>query len=164
MSGERAEPLWYAREVTTLSFDWLPFDRLSGREVHDVLQLRQRVFVVEQTCAYLDADGADPQCWHGLGRQGDQLVATARLVPPGLKYVEPAIGRVVTAPEARKSGVGRALMVSAIAQVKRSFPGQDIRLGAQRYLEKFYASLGFEVDGEPYDEDGIPHIEMVRRN
>lgn len=146
----------------TPEFDWLPFDRLSGREVHDVLQLRQRVFVVEQRCPYLDADGADLQCWHGLGRVDGAVVATARIVPPGLKFMEPAIGRVVTAPEVRRTGAGRALMLSAIAQVKRLYPGQDIRLGAQRYLEQFYGSLGFEPVGEPYDEDGIPHIEMIR--
>jgi ElaA protein len=149
--------------MSTPEFDWLPFSALSGREVHDVLQLRQRVFVVEQNCPYLDADGADPSCWQGLGRVDGVLIATARIVPPGLKYMEPAIGRVVTAPEVRRSGAGRALMISAIAQTKRLFPGQDIRIGAQRYLEKFYASLGFEIVGEPYDEDGIPHVEMLRR-
>lgn len=143
--------------------DWLPFSSMSGREVHDVLQLRARVFVVEQKCAYLDADGADPQCWHGLIRdEKGTLVATARIVPPGLKYAEPAIGRVVSAPEARRTGAGRALMISAIAQTKRLFPGQNIRIGAQRYLEKFYASLGFAPTDILYDEDGIPHIEMVR--
>ena len=146
----------------TPTFDWLPFDRLSGREVHDVLQLRARVFIVEQTCPYLDADGLDPKCWHGLGLVDGVLVATGRIVPPGVKFDEPAIGRVVSAPEVRRTGAGRALMVSAIAQVKRLYPGQDIRIGAQRYLEKFYGSLGFTPVGEPYDEDGIPHVDMVR--
>lgn len=146
----------------SLLVDWLPFDRLSGREVHDVLQLRARVFVVEQKCPYLDADGSDVRCWHGLGMENGVLVATARIVPPGEKYEEPAIGRVVTAPEVRRRGAGRALMVSAIAQVKRLYPGQPIRLGAQRYLERFYGSLGFVPVGEPYDEDGIPHIGMLR--
>lgn len=147
----------------SLSFDWLPFDRLSGRQVHDIFQLRQRVFVVEQTCAFLDVDGLDPKCWHAWGSDlAGVLVATARLVPPGLKYVEPAIGRVVTAPEVRRTGAGRALMTSAIAQVQRLYPGQPIRLGAQRYLEQFYGSFGFRPLGEPYDEDGIPHLEMVR--
>lgn len=145
-------------------FDWRPFDRLSGREVHDVLRLRQRVFIVEQTCPYLDADGVDPDCWHGLATLDGELVATARLVPPGLKFAEPAIGRVVSAPEVRRTGVGRALMLEAITQTKRLFPGQDIRLGAQRYLERFYQSLGFEPVGAPYDEDGIPHIEMIRHS
>ena len=148
--------------MSGVEFDWLPFDRLTGREVHDLLQLRSRVFVVEQTCVFLEADGLDPKCWHGLGRDDGALVATARIVPPGVKHEEPAIGRVVTAPEVRRSGAGRALMLSSIAQVKRLFPGQPIRLGAQRYLEKFYGSLGFVPVGEPYDEDGIPHIEMVR--
>lgn len=146
----------------TVEFDWLPFDRLTGRQVHDVLQLRQRVFIVEQTCPYLDADGSDPRCWHGLGVKDGVLVATARIVPPGEKFGEPAIGRVVTAPEMRREGAGRALMISAIAQVKRLYPGQPIRIGAQRYLERFYGSLGFVPMGEPYDEDGIPHIEMLR--
>ena len=146
------------------TFDWLPFDALSGRQVHDVLQLRARVFVVEQNCPYLDADGLDPKCWHGLGLGVDQtLVATARIVPPGLKFTEPAIGRVVSAPEARRTGAGRALMQSAIEQCKRLYPGQDIRIGAQRYLERFYGELGFAPIGAPYDEDGIPHIEMIRR-
>lgn len=147
----------------SVEFDWLPFDRLSGREVYELLQLRQRVFVVEQTCPFLDADGLDPQCWQGLGRDASGvLVATARIVPPGLKSEEPAIGRVATALEIRRTGAGRALMTSAIQQVQRLYPGQRIRLGAQRYLEKFYGSFGFQPIGEPYDEDGIPHLEMIR--
>ncbi|GMU60082.1 MAG: ElaA protein [Myxococcaceae bacterium] len=145
-----------------VTWEWLPFDRLTPRQVHDVLQLRARVFIVEQRCAYLDADGADPQCWHGLGSEGGGLVATARLVPPGLKFAEPAIGRVVTAPEVRRTGVGRALMLEALGQVRRLWPGQPVRLGAQRYLERFYRSLGFHPVGEEYDEDGIAHIEMLR--
>ncbi len=145
-----------------LDVDWLPFDRLTPRQVHDVLQLRSRVFVVEQRCAFLDVDGVDPSCWHGLGVRKGVLVATARLVPPGLTFVEPSIGRVATSLEVRRTGAGRALMVSAIAQVGRLWPGQPIRIGAQRYLERFYGSLGFVVAGAPYDEDGIPHVEMLR--
>ncbi|MEW6433197.1 MAG: GNAT family N-acetyltransferase [Myxococcota bacterium] len=145
-----------------LTWEWLPFDRLTPRQVHDVLALRQRVFIVEQGCPYQDADGADPTCWHGLGTLDGVLVATARLVPPGLKFVEPAIGRVVTAPEVRRTGVGRELMREALAQVRRLYPGQPVRIAAQRYLETFYGSLGFEPAGDPYEEDGIPHIEMVR--
>lgn len=146
----------------TFAIDWLPFDRLSGRELYDVLQLRQRVFVVEQTCPYLDADGVDLRCWHALGVEGGRVVATARLVPPGEKYAEPAIGRVVTAPEVRRRGHGLTLMRSAIAQGQRLYPGQGLRLSAQRYLQRFYEGLGFVAVGEPYAEDGIPHVEMVR--
>lgn len=143
-------------------WQWLPFGGLSARQLHDMFQLRQRVFVVEQKCPYLDIDGVDPQCWHGLGYDNGVLVATSRIVPPGLKYAEPAIGRVVSAPEVRRKGVGRELMVESIAQLRRLYPGQAIKLSAQRYLEAFYASLGFAVAGEPYDEDGIPHIDMLK--
>lgn len=143
-------------------WEWLPFDRLTTRQLYDVLALRQRVFVVEQACAYQDADGDDPRCWHLLGTVDGELVATARLVPPGLKYPEPAIGRVVTAPSMRRQGLGRALMLEALAQVRRLFPGQPTRIGAQVYLERFYRSLGFVPVGAPYDEDGIAHVEMVR--
>jgi ElaA protein len=146
-----------------LEFDWLPFDRLTGRQVHDVLQLRQRVFVVEQTCPYLDADGADPRCWHGLGVKDGMLVATARIAPPGLKYVEPAIGRVVTAPEVRGTGLGRALMAEGVAGCARVWPGRAIRISAQAHLQRFYGHFGFETVSDTYLEDDIPHVEMLRK-
>ena len=141
------------------------FEQLDVNELYELLTLRSRVFVVEQTCVFLDMDGVDkrPDVQHLLGWQNGVLVAYARLMAPGVaKSHQVVIGRVVTAPEVRRSGAGRALMASAITQVKRLYAGQNIRLGAQRYLEKFYGSFGFEPVGEPYDEDGIPHIEMVR--
>ena len=143
--------------------DWLPFDALGPRDVHDLLQLRSRVFVVEQTCVFLDADGLDPACVHGLWREGGALVATARLVPPGLKNDRPAIGRVATAPEVRGRGLGRALMRAALAEVERRWPAQGVYLSAQQHLAAFYASVGFHRVGEPYDEDGIPHLDMLHR-
>jgi ElaA protein len=141
--------------------DWRPFEQLTPRQVHDLLQLRSRVFVVEQACVFLDADGLDPRCVHGLCTRDGVLVATARLVPPGLKHALPAIGRVVTAPEARRTGLGRALMAAALSEVGRRYPGQGVYLSAQRHLEGFYASLGFRTSGAPYDEDGIPHVDML---
>jgi ElaA protein len=149
--------------VSSLRWRWLAFDALTTRQLHDLLALRQRVFVVEQKCAYQDVDGADLECVHGLGERDGVLVATARLVPPGLKFEEPAIGRVATALEARGSGFGRELMREAIRETRARWPGRPIRIGAQRYLERFYGELGFVVAGEPYDEDGIPHVEMLLR-
>jgi len=152
-----------------------PFPDLTPREIHDLFQARSAAFVVEQTCVFLDIDGIDPECWHlvayddpatqGL-REGDEsirrLVACARLVPPGTKYAEPSIGRVVTTAEVRGTGLGRELMLRAIVQAEELWPGQPIRIGAQQHLEKFYASLGFAAASPPYDEDGILHVEMVR--
>lgn len=144
-----------------LRFALKPFDALSPAELYEILALRQRVFVVEQACAYLDCDGKDPAALHLLGRDArGALVAYARLLSPGVSFAEAAIGRVVTDPAARRSGFGRALMNEAIARAREAFGG-PLRIGAQRYLERFYGELGFVADGEPYLEDGIPHTEMV---
>ena len=144
------------------------FDDLALRELHDIYRARIDVFVVEQKCAFQDVDGVDPECWHLMGYAGDalgtgsRLVAYCRLVPPGTKYAEPSIGRVVTVGSARRTGCGRELMRLAIAHAERLWPGQALRIGAQRYLEPFYGSFGFETVSEPYDEDGIMHVEMLR--
>lgn len=139
----------------------VPFVELSVRQLHDALALRAEVFVVEQNCVFLDIDGLDPQCWHLLGHGDDgRLLAYARLIPPGLQALDALIGRVVTAPAARGSGAGRALMAQALAECARQWPGAAVTLHAQAHLARFYAGFGFEPVGAEYVEDGIPHLEM----
>lgn len=146
-----------------LSFSLTAFDALSPTALYELLALRQLVFSVEQNCAYLDCDGKDLKALHLLGRQPEgRLVAYARLLPPGACYAEASIGRVVNHPEVRRSGVGRMLMQEAIAQLTAAFGPVPIRIGAQQYLRRFYESFGFVTVSEPYDEDGIPHILMLR--
>ncbi len=143
--------------------NWLcvPFAELSVQQLHDVLRLRSEVFVVEQNCVFLEIDGLDPKTWHLLGTgDGGGLQAYARLLPPGLEGPDALIGRVVTAPAARGGGTGRALMAESVARCGQLWPGHAITLHAQAHLERFYASFGFAPSGEPYVEDGIPHIEM----
>ena len=82
---------------------------------------------------------------------------------PGRKYAEPSIGRVVTAPEVRGTGAGRALMVQGLDRCAAAWPGQGIRISAQAHLQRFYASLGFEPVGAVYLEDDIAHLEMFRK-
>ncbi len=138
------------------------FDELSAREVYELMRLRSEVFVVEQRCVYLDADGADPGCWHLMGQDGGELQAYARLVPAGLKFAEASIGRVVCDPSTRGTGLGHALMREAVERVRALWGPGPIRIGAQAHLEGFYRQHGFVPDSAPYDEDGIPHIEMLR--
>ena len=140
------------------------FDDLSPRDIHDLYQARVAVFVLEQKCPFQDLDGADPQCWHLIGRASPQgeVLAYSRLVPPGVKYPEPSIGRVLTTAAARRTGAGRELMAESIARLEKLWPGRPIRIGAQQYLERFYGSFGFARTSAPYDEDGIMHIEMTR--
>lgn len=142
------------------------FDDLSVADLYQVLQQRQDVFILEQTCFYNDFDGLDQGAHHLLGwRTIDgkrQLAAYLRVLAPGAKYREMSIGRVLTAKAARGTGIGRELLAEGIAQAERLHPGHDIRIGAQRYLEKFYTGFGFVTFSEPYDEDGIMHVDMLR--
>lgn len=134
------------------------FDALTPAQLYAIMALRQRVFVVEQACAYLDADGVDPASRHLWAEHDGAIHAYVRIVPAGIKFAEQSIGRVITAPEARGTGLGRELMQRGIAACTAG----PIRIGAQAHLEKFYGSLGFVRASDVYDEDGIPHIEMVR--
>jgi ElaA protein len=154
-----------------LTWRCAPFDELTPREVHDMYQLRVAVFVLEQECPFQDVDGADLASWHllgfspsplGEGRGEGQLVAYARLVPAGVKFAEPSIGRVATAQTVRGTGLGRELMKRSIERSDALWPGLPVRIGAQQRLERFYQSLGFETVSDMYLEDGIPHIEMLR--
>ena len=141
---------------------WARFGELGVDNLYDALQLRCRVFVLEQG-PYLDPDGLDRQAWHLLGRDAQgALIAYLRLVDPGARYDEPSIGRVITAPQARGSGLGRALMAEGVAGCEHHWPGRAIRISAQAHLERFYGALGFVRVGDDYLEDHIPHLEMLR--
>jgi ElaA protein len=133
------------------------FAELTSTELYEIIALRERVFVVEQTCPYLDADGLDPQSRH-LWCEAGAIAAYLRIVPAGAKYEEISLGRIVTAPEARGSGLGRTLVSRALAAVG----AVPVRISAQAYLQRFYADFGFHPVGEIYLEDGIPHLEMLR--
>jgi ElaA protein len=139
-----------------------PFEELTPREVHDLLQLRAEVFVVEQDCVFQDVDGADVESWHLLGSRDGALVAYSRVIPAGVKFSEASIGRVVTSPALRGTGCGRELMAETLRRADTLWPGKPIRIGAQMRLERFYEDFGFAKASAPYDEDGIVHIEMLR--
>jgi ElaA protein len=137
-------------------------EQLSPLDVYELLALRSEVFVVEQVCIFQDADGVDRQAHHLLGRdESGHLLALLRIVDPGVKYGEPSIGRVISAPAVRQSGVGRDLMAQGIRHCRALWPGQGIRISSQARLEGFYRGFGFQTVTEPYLEDDIPHVEML---
>lgn len=148
--------------------DWqfTHFKDLTPADLYEVLAQRQNVFILEQACLYPDLDGLDLDAHHLLGwrtQEGTrQLAAYLRVLAPGAKYTEMSLGRVVTTQAARGTGAGRALLVRGIECAEALYPGHRIRIGAQQYLEAFYQSFGFETISEPYDEDGIQHIDMLR--
>lgn len=147
-----------------MTFHCLSFEQLTAFQLYEIMALRQEVFVVEQNCPYLDADGKDLEGWHlMILNQEEKLIAYARLLPKGISYPDyVSIGRIATAPSARGTGVGKILVQKAIEEMYQLFGNQVIKIGAQQYLLKFYQSFGFESTGVEYLEDGIPHVEMVK--
>ena len=145
---------------------WLTFDQLGSADLYAALALRQDVFILEQTCLFPDIDGLDPSAlhllgWHTVDGQR-RLVAYLRCLAPGAKYPEMSLGRIVTAPAARGTGIGRELVAQGIAHATAQFPGHAIRIGAQARLERFYQHYGFVTVTAMYVEDGIDHVDMVR--
>lgn len=140
------------------------FSALTATELYSIMRIRQEVFIVEQTCPYLDADGKDIYCHHLLGYEGNELAAYSRLVPPKISYDEVSIGRVVTAIKFRRKNLGKLLMKQSIEEIEKLYGKVPIRIGAQAYLKNFYEGFGFDDLNEPYLEDGIPHLSMLRNS
>lgn len=140
------------------------FDELTAMEMYLILQLRNEVFIVEQNCPYQDMDNKDLKSQHLMGWDGSRLIAYTRLLPAGVSFSEVSIGRVVSSPVYRGKGIGKSLMEKSINTICQLYGNLPIRIGAQLYLERFYKSFHFEKDSDIYLEDGIEHIEMIRKS
>ena len=141
----------------------LSFTEFTLEQLYAVLRLRQEVFAVEQQSIYLDLDNRDQQALHMLCTLDDQVLAYQRMLPPGLSFPDSSMGRIVVSPTARGLQLGKQLTQRGIDFNRETWPASDIRINAQLYLKVFYEELGFVVQGEEYDEDGIPHIQMLYR-
>jgi ElaA protein len=139
---------------------WLYYDDLSKGQLYDLMSLRQRVFVVEQNCPYLDADGDDQHAYHLLSYLDGKLIAYLRAFKGGVKYESPSIGRVVTDLDFRGAGYGKRLMRLCICRLREVEPNRKIIISAQHRLKGFYEELSFYAVGDVYLEDDIDHIEM----
>ena len=137
------------------------FNDLTKRELYDMLQLRAEIFVVEQTCIYNDLDGLDKEAVHLIIKKEDEIVACSRLLQPGTRFPDFSIGRVVVKKNMRRTGMGIQMMEEAKKYMIENWNAKNIKVSAQKYLQKFYENLGFSVKTEEYLEDGIPHVGMV---
>lgn len=147
-----------------ISWQWRTFEKLNNQELYDILALRQEVFVLEQKCLYPDIDNRDSQAIHLLGMSDKKLAAYLRLFLKGTFHANAiSFGRVATAPFARNQGLGKSLIAQTLLYLKDNNLQDTIRISAQIYLKKFYESFGFQSVGEMYDEDGIMHIDMIKK-
>lgn len=139
------------------------YEELTRDEVYELLRLRCEVFIVEQSCVYLDVDGGDRTAWHVLARDGQgRLCASLRALPRAEK--EPMhFGRIVVRPDARGQGLGRELVRRGLGYARDVLAEPAVSIMAQAHLRGFYEGLGFRAVSEPYDETGILHIDMLWR-
>lgn len=143
------------------------FQQLTVEQLFESLQLRVDVFVVEQQCSYRELDEYDrnQETRHLFGRNEDsQLIAYARILPPGFRHPEVNLGRFVVRADSRKQGIGHQLLQTALQEISGCWPQTSIRISAQEYLQEFYGQYGFVRVSGMYLEDGIPHVEMVKES
>ena len=148
--------------MQTIHWKIKSFAELSVPELYEILKIRQEVFIVEQTCDYLDADGYDDKAIHLWAENNGEILAYCRLFNAGIKYEEASIGRVLTNANYRNLSLGKTLMKFALLTIQARFRAVDVRISAQDYLLKFYSEFGFQDTGKKYLEDDIPHTEMLK--
>jgi ElaA protein len=139
------------------------FQELTTDELYNLLQLRSEVFVIEQDCVYQDLDGKDKEALHIIGVKDENIVAYTRTFKPGDYFDYASIGRVVVKENERQFKYGYDIMEASINAIKTQYNETTIKISAQTYLKRFYNNLEFKVIGEEYLEDGIPHINMIRK-
>ena len=138
-----------------------PFNELQPALIHAMYKLRVDVFVVEQNCPYPEVDAYDLTATHVLGMLQGELVAYARIIPPGQDGL-PHVGRVIVRADRRGEGLAHELMNTVIAELERVYRSARSALAAQSHLQCFYEMHAYSRTGAPYDLDGIPHVDMVR--
>lgn len=144
----------------------MTFDELDTYTLYGLLQLRVDVFVVEQNCPYPELDDKDlePQTRHIILTKGGKVIAYSRVLAPGVSFEGfPGVGRVCVSQTARRLGLGRVLVEKTLSVASELWPNTDIHISAQCYLQQFYQDLGFKPASEPYLEDDIPHLKMIKK-
>ena len=143
-----------------LKYIWKTFAELSLDELYAIINLRQKVFIVEQDCPYIDADYADQDAFHLLVYNDKDLIGYLRAFRPGIKYDGSSLGRIVTEINSRGIGIGKEITKEGVNFLSKEYPDHEIVISAQHRLEHFYVELGFTARGEVYLEDDIDHIQM----
>lgn len=134
------------------------FSDLSTEELFAIYRLRIAVFVVEQNCPYQEIDEADKAAWHLWLREGEDIVAYARVLPPGITFPTASLGRVIAVK--RRCGLGSQILAAALDTAREKFGAAPLTIEAQVYARALYEKAGFRQTSDVFLEDGIPHIQM----
>ncbi|MBW4581390.1 MAG: GNAT family N-acetyltransferase [Tildeniella nuda ZEHNDER 1965/U140] len=125
-----------------------------------IQHIRSLVFQIEQgVAADLEFDGKDETADHLLAYLDGQPVGTARM--RRLNDRTAKVERVAVLKTARGSGIGKRIMVEALAFLTNAQVA-EVLIHAQEAVRDFYQQLGFEPEGEVFREAGIPHVKMKK--
>jgi ElaA protein len=139
------------------------FNELTLHELYEILKIRNEVFMIEQRIEYNDTDDIDFECIHIMFcEKSGKVAAYSRAIPAGKIGKHAAFGRVCVRTEYRKTGLGRKLVAKVIDCIEDRFGENDIEIGAQAYLEKFYGSFGFKTVSDVFSIGGIDHVKMLK--
>ena len=143
---------------------WLvkSFDTLTSQELYEILALRSEIFIVEQNVPYQDLDGKDLDAIHIFAKDNGTVVAAIRILKPGVSYPEASFGRVVVKESYRGKKLSSIMIQKGLELMETKWNVKQVRISAQAYLQKYYATFGFDVQSEIYIEDQLPHIEMAK--
>lgn len=144
-------------KIETFKFNAIPIS-----DFHDIISLRMEVFGIEQQALYNDLDGYDKDSFHLIVRDKNEIIGTARILPPGLKYSEVSFGRLVVKKEHRNKGIAKKIMKEILFFCHEYYPNINIKISAMKYLEQFYTNYGFKQISKTYLDCGIEHIDMIK--
>jgi predicted GNAT family N-acyltransferase len=131
----------------------------SQDELAQALALRHDVFCVEQGVPeYEEMDGRDPEGVHLVAIEGDELLATCRLLFIG-RMVQ--FSRLAVRVDARRRGIATALLALADEEA-RAGGARRMVLHAQTYALELYKNAGYRTRGRVFVEAGIEHVAMEK--
>ncbi len=143
-----------------ISWKLFTFNEMEAGQLYQILKARQDIFIIEQNCIYPDIDQLDQKSLHLLMYHDSNFAGYLRIVPPGIKFTEVSLGRILVLPSFRGKKYAY-LLVEKGKKISRSRFQGAIRIEAQSYLTPFYEKCGFRKDSDIYDMDGIDHLQMI---
>ena len=146
-----------------MKFEIKEFNQLSTTELYSILKIRQEVFIIEQNCNYLDCDGLDLKAIHMSLNRGGELIAYLRMIKPNILSENIVLGRILVSINERNKNIGKEMMLQVINFLEKQYPNLSIEMSAQSYLIDFYNQFGFNIIGEEYLDDNIPHMKMIKK-
>ena len=138
------------------------YDDLTLDELYAIIEARIEVFIVGQIGAYQDLDFKDLKSYHLFCKEVKEVTAYLRIVPKGVGYDKISFGRVLVKESHRGKQLGRKIVEEAVKFIEEELKEDEIFIGAQKYLEDFYKSCGFETVSQSYDILGIEHVDMLK--